>query len=366
VNLEFISKYPTIKIWLIAQVGYYSKQIHQFKNGLLTAQKKHDPRVIIVAKCHYSELWQSFASVNKKELDKILKLKRDNHAVIGVTFQIFKNDAIDGFDVKITTIDQAVITSLGQSKIYIPETELFLPNESNALTQIETLAGKMFCASISNKMKSSYAKGIVDNVDTYKLSVGLPDEINPVIIQADSFSAFLLSQLFKLNLSSLTRATSFNIKAWFNLTQLHLLYWAPILTALCFYLVLNASLYLKTNSLEESLAAGGQQVSDIIIRKRQLDNNLAELSVLSTELNQRGFVHHYWQIVDALLTANMKITRITYKEGKLVIRGLADKASDVLATISSNEQISSAAFEGAVRKSGSQDSFILTMQIKEL
>jgi hypothetical protein len=364
VTLDFINKYPVIKSWLIRQVGYYSKELYLFDDNQLKKNSRHNAKIIILAKCHYSESWQSFASVNKKEVDKILSLKKETLTHLGISFQTFTNKAIDGFDVKVTTIDENVITTLGQDKIYIPETELFTSGDSYQLLEIETLAGKVFCSFSGNKTKISYAKGIVDNTETYKLSVGLSSDVKAVVVNNDKFPSFLLSQLFKLRLNNFFSSISFDIKSWFNLTHLHLLYWGPLVSALCFYLLLNGYLYFKTNSFEQSLTLDGDKVGEIITQKRKLDQNISLFSVLSSEFGEQNFVHNHWQIVDTLLSAEMKITRINFQNSKLVIRGVADKASDVLTTITEHERIISAAFQGPVRKSRGKDSFILTLQVK--
>lgn len=365
-SLNFIYKSPTIKNWLVKQIGYYSKQFYVFDGDQLTSSLEVNTKVIIIAKCHYSETWQSFSSINKKELQKILALKKGTGPKTGVLFQSHINNAIDGFDVKTIKIDPLVIEVLGENRLYIPETELFTPYEENQLLEIETLEGKMFCSQIDKKVKTSYAKGIFNNIETYKLSVGLSENIEVVNIAANNCPLFLLTQLFKLNYSQLAKVVTFNIKTWFNSNHLHMLYWAPLLTALCFYIALNSYIYIKTNNVEQNISSSGKEISDIITDKRALDNNLVVLSTLTKEFKSKPFVHNHWEIIDELLSAQMTITRINFKNGELVIRGVADKASDVLSMISVNKQISSAAFEGPVRKSRGKDSFILTLQVKEI
>lgn len=369
-TLNFINNYPIIKNWLVKQIGYYSKSLYSFNTEHANAVKLSlaqdtKSRVIIVAKCHYTESWQSISSVNKNELNKVLTLKKSTEHQVGVIFQAYKNNAIDGYDVKTIKIDQTVIKQLGETCTYIPETELFVPNEKNQLLQIETPAGLVFCSQIESKIKTTYAKGIINNIETYKLSVGLSENIEVVSVSVDNFSQFLLAQLFKLKYSQLPKVISFDIKAWFNTTQLHLLYWAPLLTALAFYLVLNGYFYIKTNELEQSLVSGGNQVGEIISKKNELDNNLATLAMLSEELNQQPLVHQYWQVFDDLLTSGMDITRISYKDNNITIRGEAEKASSVLSSIAANPLVTAAAFEGPVRKSRDKDSFVLTLQVKE-
>jgi hypothetical protein len=303
--------------------------------------------------------------VNKKEVDKIISLKQSSIDGETKSSQVTKNESIDGYDVKTVTIDPIVINKLGKDKIYIAESELFTPKETNQLLHIDTLAGKIFCSNISNKVKSSYAKGIVNNVETYKMSVGLSNDIETLAVEKPNFPSFLLSKLFKTPLVNLTKIASFDIKTWCNPIHFHLLYWGPLVTTLCFYLLLNGYFYFKTNNLEQKIGEGGQQISEIISQKRELDVNSSLLNTLSNEFNHQNFTHNHWQVVDKLLMAGMKITGINFKENKLTIRGTADKASDVLQEISNYEQISSSEFQGPVRKSRGQDSFILNLQLKD-
>ncbi|GAA6203360.1 hypothetical protein [Thalassotalea sp. SU-HH00458] len=364
-TLNFVNQYPAIKNWLVNNVGYYSKQLYIFNDEELVYSPEVNTKVIIIAKCHYSESWQTFSSISKKDLEKILTLKKATESKIGLLFQSYRNEAIDGYEVKTIKINSSIIEILGKDRVYIPETELFNPYQENQLLKIETIAGSMFCSQVDNKIRTSYAKGIVNNIDTYKLSVGLPLNIEVLNIQVKDFSKFLLTQLLKLNFSQFGRVSTFDIKAWFNSSHLHLLYWAPILSSLFFYLTFTGYLYLKGSEIESELLTDSQQVSRLINNKNKIDEYNKILAALSLEFkNSNQYVHYHWLLIDELLDMDMNIIRINYSEGILSIRGLADKASSVLLAISKHPKVKSATFKGEVRKSQGLDLFEINLEVR--
>lgn len=356
-----------MKGWLTKYLGYYANELFLFKNEqfINAPIKGSKPKVIIMAKNHFTETWQSFPSVNRKELDKILALKEQAQTESISKFQVFKNDKIDGFDVRIMTLDKAMIESLGEDKLFLPETDILAMNDADTLLQVESPAGKLFCVNVNGIIKSSYAKGIMVNIDTFKLTVGLPSDVDSQEITKSNFAQFLLMAIFNSSLSNLMQASVYNVKSWCKWNQLHLLYWAPLLTALSFYSLTSAYYYAQSNLITRGLEQGGSEVSEILQKKRAVDKNRSEIKTLSDDFGKQNYVHFHWQVIDKLLENGMIITRATYDAPILTIRGTADKASDVLAMIAKNEHVKSAAFQGSVRKSRGKDSFVLTLDIKD-
>jgi len=362
-----INKSPKLKKWLTRHVGYYANELFLLKREqfISAPEAQSQPKIIIVAKCHYSEAWQTFPSVNRKELDKILALKEQNISRTTAKFQIFKNDKIDGFEVKTISIDEEIVDSLGEDKLFIPETDVLGISNKDLLLEIETPAGKLFCANGNDVVKSSYAKGIVSSVDTFRLTAGLSNEIKSKQIEQDLYAQFIMEAFFNASVADLKATAIYNVKKWFNWPQLHLLYWAPLATALCFYLVTSGYYYYKTNTIAKTLEQGGNQVSEILKKKRTLDSNSAEIKALSQDFGEQSFVHYHWQIIYKLLNEKMTITRVTYDAPSITIRGTADRASDVLAAIAKYDNVKSAAFQGSVSKSRGKDSFVLTIEVSD-
>ena len=363
-TLDFLAKYPFIYQKFLERLGYYSRGIYAFEHKKLIPSDADNKLMFIVAKSHYGETWQSFSSIKKSELNKLINLKKKASGQQQAIFQILENKAIDGYGVKTITFDVDVIKVLGGSKILIPETEL-LHTQTNQVIEVNTPRGLLFSSMVGNKVNSAYAQGIIANLNTYKLSAGLPNDALVKKINQDNFPTFIIERLTKTPINQLLSKSLTDPRSWFNLNQLHWLYGAPLLTALAFYIVTNSYLAIQTHLVEPSLADGGEQISAVLSQKQEIDNKSQRLAQLSQEFSQQSLIHHHWQIVSKLLDEGATITRITYKEGELTVRGSAEKASSVLASIAEFEAVKSASFNGPVRSSRGVDAFVLQIIPKE-
>jgi len=74
-------------------------------------------------------------------------------------------------------------------------------------------------------------------------------------------------------------------------------------------------------------------------------------------------VHEHWSIIYETIKHKMHVQQFRKREGSYIIRGLADDASKVLTAINNLPQVSSASFQGVVRKSRGRDSFIIQFKL---
>ena len=225
-NLALILKQSLLKKTLLKQLAYYANGWYIFDQNQAPAQSSTNSvidehtfkrvaaskaKVVIVAKTHYRQSWQSYTSVSKKELQKILALQKSNENSAATIFQVLSNTAIDGYEVKKTTFDTQFLVEVGEQRLLIPETELFsLPEEPQRelnknkawLSSLDTPAGTLFASFFADKCTSSYAKGLISNVEAFKLSSGLPSEILPTYIDQQSYATFLFNCLTQQKLTS--------------------------------------------------------------------------------------------------------------------------------------------------------------------
>ncbi|WP_286265491.1 hypothetical protein [Thalassotalea atypica] len=363
-NFEVLNQIPLLQQQLNKRIAYYSNSLLALEENKFEAVENDKKRIVIVAKTHYSERWQAFSAINKSELNKLLSLKKQSTELNNSIFQIIENKNIDGFDVKTIEFSPELMAKLGTANIYVPETELFHQGFDSIL-EIETPIGTLFSSATGNKVNSAYAKGIVANIETYRLSAGLPSDKSVNKISTDEFPQFLQSCLHKLPLKEFPKKALISPKEWINLEKLHWLYAAPLLTALVFYVLTNSYLAFNIYSQEASLGAEGDRVSNVLMQKQEIDTKRALLNQLSTELADQKIAHNNWDIVYQIVEEGATLTRITYKKGELTVRGKTDKASTLLAMIAEHQGVASASFKGSVRKSGNQESFVINIIPKE-
>jgi hypothetical protein len=277
-------------------------------------------------------------------------------------FQLFANKSIDGFDLKTTVFSEQLLNKLGIKKILIPETELYYSQSLKPyVLQVDTPKGVLFSGGHCQQSISSYAQGLLRDVATYKLSIGIPAEVKSKVIEKQDLAGFLLSQLHDKPIAKIISQLAYKPWSWLDFKQLHYLYLAPLTTAVVFYIVTNSYFFLYNHYLESELAAQSEKISTVLGNKSNYDKQRALLVQLSTELNARNAVHYHWHIIEQLFDEGMTITRISLKKNILLIRGKADKASRVLEAMTTNKYLQNISFQGQVRKSRDQDLFTLAV-----
>jgi len=385
VNIALLLKQPRLKNFLLKHLAYYANGWYLFEGK---TKLEHEPKnssnekynfkvtdsctakVVIVAKAHYSQTWQSYTSVSKKELQQILTLQKNNENSAATIFQVNSNKAIDGFEVKKITFDAQLLNTLGEQRLLIPETELLSLQDSQQqklskgqtwLSSFETPMGTLFASCFADKCVSSYAGGLISSIDTFKLSSGLPAEVESTHINKQCYASFLFNCVTKEPLDRLYPKVAFNAKTWFKVQDLHLLYWAPLLTACAFYLLSNSYLWIQSHNIGSSLAEQGNEVTHLLEKKYQQDKKSQLLNLLNVEFSKTSTVHSHWSLVYRLVESGMMIDRLTFAENVLSIRGKAPNASKVLTDITKVDDVSSATFKGSVSKSRGLESFVLEL-----
>jgi len=361
VNLTFLKKYPFALNMLQRNLGYYADQVYAYNSGVFEQCDDHTPNVMIVAKRYCQEQLNSFASISRKELNQIIANKKKSAAHI--LFNVIPNSAIDGYDVKECRIDEEVVKRLSKAKFLLPETALLSVTNDNQVYCVDTPLGKVFSGGTSARQKVVYAKGLLADVEYFKLSAGLTADSLTQEVSQQELAEFYIGQLLAQEVSSIKINLLFDASKWFNPVHLHALYMGPLLTALLFYTATNGYFYFKQQQLDANLGEGRGEVSQVLDTRNKIANISAQVDALSNEFSGQELVHRYWQVVYDLVELDVDVTRITYKNGELTVRGLAEQASNVLTEIAKKDKVISASFQGPVRKSRSKDSFVLKIQL---
>lgn len=367
-NLALLLKQPLLEKYLLKQLAYYANGWYAF-GGKLVEDKcfknlnSSKAKLVIIAKMHYRQSWQSYASVSKKELQQIIALQKSNENPTATIFQVIKNIAIDGYEVKKITFERELLDLLGEKRLLIPETELFSEQNSQQpwVLSLSTPVGTLLAGCFAEKCTSLYAKGLVSSLDAFKLSSGIPAGIVPLHIDEKNYASFLFKQLVKQKVNRLYQKMAFNAKAWLKAEDLHLLYWAPLLTASAFYLITNSFLWFQNYSIESEMAEQGTEIRQLLENKSMQGQQSQLLQLLNDEFSKTSTVHEHWSLVYTLVENGMHIDRLTFANNLLSIRGKADNASKILAVIAKSTSVANASFKGAVRKSRGQETFTIEL-----
>lgn len=352
------------KDWLRKYVGYFHEELLELQTqGFCVSQS--GKKIVIVSRKWYREKWQTYSSVSQKELKDILKLQKSTGIFTGLqTFH--KNSQQEGYDVKTIDFDEKVLNQF-KNAILIPETELIAHHfaKQRAVSEIETPNGILFHTVVDGKACSVYKQGLVSTAELFSLSVGAASSASFEKVALNEYSALLWNTLKNFPISKTNRIALFDFQSNINYKTVHSLYWAPLISAAVFVLVMNGYYLYQSNQLEQKLSQYQTGVSELLNKKQTADKAKTYIEQVSNEITQYPNLHSHWDIAYFAIEEGMDIQQFTGSHSLIRIRGFADSASKILTAMSNLPQLSSVEFNGPVRKSGVRDYFIMELRLVE-
>lgn len=353
------------KTWLRRYACYFCGDLFDLSdNGFLPS--KGSKKVVIVARKYYSEGWKSYPSINIKELKALLKLQK-NVASVTTQLQTYsKNNQNEGFDVKTINFDEQVIERFKRC-ILIPETELLAHHFINerSVAEMLTPAGALFYTKVEGKTQSAYKQGLMSSVERFCLSIGVSHTVNIKQITQAQYATVLWDTLKGFPLSKVHKIAAFDLNANLNYKALHSLYLAPLACATIFILATNGYYMYKASSLEKEQLSYQSDVNELLTKKQNIDIAKLYVEQVTNELSKYPNVHSHWDIAYQAINEGMDIQQFSGKQYDIRMRGFAMSASKVLTEVSALTQLANAEFNGAVRKSGKRDYFIMDLKLVE-
>jgi len=351
------------KDWLRHHVAYFHEKLFSLTaNGF--AETERVPKVIIIARTYYTESWQTYPSISLKELKALLKLQQDAKQSCIIKKNYTKNEQQEGFDVKTIQFNELISANYSQCFL-IPETDLIAQNYENKSVALEltTPAGALFYGQAEGKAHSTYKKGLVSSLNIFSLSVGLSDKALRVELDSSQYCEILWTTLKNYPLSKISKLVSSDFKKSVNTNMLHATYWAPLISAALFIIIVNGYFMIQHSMLEKDLSENTSEINLLLSKKQSIDDTNSYVTDVSNELTSMPRVLSNFQIVQEAIKAGMDIQQFRGDSNEIMLRGFANSASTVLSAISELPELSSAQFNGPVRKSGKRDYFVMTLKL---
>ena len=353
------------KTWLRRYTAYYHNNLFELgDNGF--ALNSDSKRLVIVSRAHYVESWQTYPSISIKELKELLKLQKDVSSTTAQLQTYYKNQQQEGFDVKTINFNKQVIERL-KSCILIPETELLAQYFLNdrVVSEVLTPGGALFYTQVEGKTQSTYKQGIMSSIERFSLSIGVAHNTDKKQIKNDEYAKVLWDTLKDYPLSKIHKIAAFDLQTNLNYKALHGLYFVPLACATAFVLATNAYYIYKYDKLDKELLSYKDDVNQLLVKKQMIDATKIYVEQVTNELIAYPSVHKSWDIAYQAISEGMDIQQFTGKKYEITLRGFAESASRVLSEVSRLPDIENAQFNGAVRKSGKKDYFIMTLKLVE-
>lgn len=363
VKLNFLTQYKIAAQFLYQKVGYYAQNCYDLSGDSFTPCDTLKP-ILIIARQHYSEKWQTYPALSLKELKSILKLQNKVSENQRLIQQYVVNKEQDGFDVKTILFNKSLTDVIEKNTVLIPETELIETNgEERVVLQLETPVGEVFWAKSSDRIHSVYRRGLLNNSDNFKMSIGYPNDVNVIAFDKVEYLSVLKNSLENINILLLLKIISYEFTNFVDVALLHKFYWTQIGIAFIFLLSTNGYFLYKNNHLDNQLLSYGEQVTELLEVKVKQDKASIFIDAINHEIKSVEKVHEDWSIIYEAVQQKMHIQQFRKRDDVYIIRGLAGDASKVLTAVNDLPQVSSAVFQGTVRKSRGKDSFIIELRL---
>lgn len=321
--------------------------------------KKFKPFFIVVARKHYSITRKSYPALNMTELKALLKINQQEFSNVKPLVDIKVNKEIDGFDVTTIVFDQQCAELATGSKVLIPETAILSKQNTTEkqLFELNTPQGLLFFSRSGTSTHSAYCKGLIQNITAYKHSIGLGDNVEPTVVEQHEYFAFLAEQFNTLTIADLAKISVFNYQHKVKSTQLHALYWAPLMSVTLYFAVMTGWQWLSINSSQQAIANQTDNANQLLSQKQQLDNLNTQVAMFNQQIMQTPLVLSDWDIVHSALSTGMSIDRFSSRQGVITLSGESKNANKTIAEIAKLPQVNSAVFRSGVRKNRGTERF---------
>ncbi|MFC3033086.1 hypothetical protein ACFOEE_11185 [Pseudoalteromonas fenneropenaei] len=339
-------------------VSYYHEHPYKFDKGELVQSDKVGVICIVSKKfCKVSR--KHYHSVSPSEIRSIVKIQKKNIGNL-VHVKICPLQVDDEFEV-ITTeflIDEAYSNRFC---IYLAEDALFSRVLKAKLLSLHTPAGQLFIArSVS---KSAYKGGLIQSLEQFSHSVGVAF-IDAIEVQPSKFPEFLLSAIFKLNIKDIAKEGFIKTRISTSPIQNHSLIIAPIVAFTLGVGVYCLSLFWQLESVKATLMNSTSIANKIIQHKAELDTKTDMVNDVSKLLMEQRLTYPHWQLIELALSRGTMMNYFRFENDVFKLDGVVEDANALLEEFNNHPLVSSAVFDGAVRKNNNLDNFVIQVSFK--
>lgn len=313
--------------------------------------------LVIVARKFYNEQAKSYPIESKSELNKLLKLEFNEQPL--TKYHIWKKQEGQSL-VNIWQFEKTVPVA----NILLPESLLLsLANEEQKIAEIEIIDKDknnhtLFVGKDANGLiHSSLSSAGINSYQRFIMATGLTHNQTNRKIPQDTLAEEL--------------SLGFNGNIWRIIPHFILPpsehYYSQLLKkimvpfSLVFVLYLTtSSLYLVTKQyyLNQGLLGQTEQVEQAITQQQNFDNNLERYTTLQTFLIDKKNSASLWLIMQALFE-HAQFTNIRIDNGRYILRGSTDRATDLLEIISQFSNVSDAKFDFPTRNNRGSETFVI-------
>ncbi len=353
-----------LKKWLCKVVAFYTDQPYQLvldqhqQFALKPASINEETKwLLIVGRQHYNEQLFTYPIGNKKELKQLIAIDLKNTEQQGITHTL------------VTQIE-AEQSQVMQWRFaeYLPKAWITLPESlllSQTVTNGEVISNQVKTASFvtkhQNNVCSLLVSKLINGPDRFTSMFGIPLKKVISIDTEQEYTARIIKGLYALPKQYLQ--TFFSLPNNVFNKRIALRYSGLFAGLFVTYALLTSTyLFYKTYQLESQLEINKSSVNTAL-------NTLNAYLTSSETLQQRQQLLQQFSITSPVflvisdLFENTQLSSISWQEGRFVLRGKANRATDVLATIMKDKRVEDARFDYPSRKERGGESFVISFML---
>ncbi|WDE13269.1 hypothetical protein [Thalassomonas haliotis] len=328
---------------------FYLDEHQQLRLKKVEGNEKSIP-LLILSRQYYSELAKTYPIDNKSELKKLLKLEFIDEP--STHYHVWHQK--DGYSqVNIWRF----VNNIPAALITLPESLLIaLGNDDAQVAQVKT-DSTLFVGRHNALVHSALSNTVITSCQRFVMSTGVLDSRPIRNISADTFAQQLASGFNK----AIFPALSAFIRAPERALNLQIVKKILIPFSLVFscYLIASSTYLVGINYL---LQQGGKdqtkEINQVLAAQQEVDLSLQRFLQLKAFWAEQQNSSQLWLVLPELFPY-AQFSNIRIVDGRYVLRGSAQKATDLLARLSSLEQVVDAKFDYPTRKSKGRELFVI-------
>lgn len=301
------------------------------------------PIVVVLGREHYEETRKSYGIRSWRGLNAVVQLELAGQPR---TLFVIGPRRGEGHDVSFFRLKPSAAAALEGAVFCIPESLAIERGlDEGGIARVDRDHLEYY---LGPNVASQLKGGAIINERLFVLSAGLSEDA-PVAQLSDTELPAILGR-------GLRRIAPL---AWWGLfvardRVLENVPWRRLATAaavgLLGYMVLvSAYLELTTRWRQRQLAALGNDIGMLLEKQHLIERSARELEAMTTLARERPATHRLWGVVADVWRAEGSLNAVQLEGDKLVLRGGAPVATNVLAALSKSNELSGAKFDAPVR-----------------
>ena len=356
--LHFLKKYM-FQLLSKGRLLYHAGQPMQLSDsGRFEDSLCPEPWAVIVGRQHYSEWIKRYPVADESELMSILRSQQSagNYAIYQIGPLLNRQRTVQCWQ-----IDEQLLELYPTAVLWVPESLLLKSNLSECpVVRIQSPAYFYFAALQDDHLISAAQTSMLNSAEMFCSSNGLPmSDAVEIKVTPD----LIKHSLFNISWADVWRCFRFRFSDEFKRELLLLL---KVTTGLFVAYQLLASLYLLSLNLSFSAEqdAQMQQIEQMLKVQNQLQQDTELLTAQQQILAGKVYSYQVWALMAGLLKQQVELTNVQYSDKKIVLRGQASSATEVLSFLKQQSLVQRVEFESAVRRQGDKESFVILVQLK--